>query len=146
LDGGWLGLKKAVRFSVSINPELLKSFDEVIVEKGYRTRSKAIRDLIRSFIVEREWERAEGEVMGSLTILYDHEVKGIVERLIDIQHKWFRNVISTMHIHIDEHNCMEILALRGLPNEIIEISNELISCKGVKHGRLVMSSTGRGIT
>ncbi|RLI35111.1 nickel-responsive transcriptional regulator NikR [Candidatus Bathyarchaeota archaeon] len=139
-------MKKAVRFSVSINPELLKSFDEVIVEKGYRTRSKAIRDLIRSFIVEREWERAEGEVMGSLTILYDHEVKGIVERLIDIQHKWFRNVISTMHIHIDEHNCMEILALRGLPNEIIEISNELISCKGVKHGRLVMSSTGRGIT
>ena len=125
---------------------MLKSFDEVIVEKGYRTRSKAIRDLIRSFIVEREWERAEGEVMGSLTILYDHEVKGIVERLIDIQHKWFRNVISTMHIHIDEHNCMEILALRGLPNEIIEISNELISCKGVKHGRLVMSSTGRGIT
>ena len=139
-------MKKAVRFSVSINPELLESFDEVIIEKGYRTRSKAVRDLIRSFIVEREWERAEGEVMGSLTILYDHEVKGIVERLIDIQHKWFRNVISTMHIHIDEHNCMEILALRGLPNEIIEISNELISCRGVKHGRLVMSSTGRGIT
>ncbi len=139
-------LKRAIRFSVSINPELLERFDKVIVEKGYKTRSKAVRDLIRSFIVEREWERAEGEVMGSLTILYDHEVRGIVERLIDIQHKWFRNVISTMHIHIDERNCMEILALRGLPNEIIEISNELISCKGVKHGRLVMSSTGRDIT
>mgnify|MGYP000607284517 CR=1 FL=1 len=111
-------MAKTVRFSVSISPDLLERFDQAIREKAYKNRSKAIRDLIVNFIVEREWERSEREVMGSLT----------------------------MHTHIDEHNCMEILALRGYPSEIKEIADKILSCRGIKHGRLVMSITGAEIT
>ena len=138
-------MSETVRFSVSIDGELLKKFDEVIQEKKYENRSKAIRDLIRDFLIEREWERSEGEVMGTLTLLYSHDRRGILEKLMDIQHERCENIISTMHIHVDEHNCMEIIALKGFPHEITEISNRLISCKGVKHGKLVMTSMGKEI-
>ncbi len=134
-----------MRFSISINTELLHKFDEAIREKMYTNRSKAIRDLIRDFIVEREWERSEKEVMGSLTLVYDHETRGIVDRLTDIQHERYPNVISTMHLHLDEHNCMEVLAIKGFPDEVRAISDRLISCRGIKHGKLVMTSTGKEI-
>ncbi len=134
-----------VRFSVSVNSELLKKFDEVIKEKKYENRSEAVRDLIRDFLIEREWERADREVMGALTLLYSHETRGIIENLIDIQHERCANIISTMHIHLDEDNCMEIIAIKGLPQEVTEISDMLISCRGVKHGKLVMSSIGNEI-
>lgn len=134
------------RFSVSINRKLLKKFDESIKERKYKNRSKAIRDLIREFLIEREWEQAKGEVMGALTLLYDHEVGNIIQKLMAVQHEKYKNIISTMHIHIDEHNCMEIIAIRGLPEEVKEISDSLISCRGVKHGKLVMTSLGKEIT
>jgi len=133
------------RFSISINRKLLEKFDEAIKERKYQNRSKAIRDLIREFLIEREWERAEGEVMGALTLLYSHETSNITEKLLEIQHERCKNIISTMHIHLDEHNCMEIIAIKGRPNEVREISNSLISCRGVKHGKLVMSSLGKEI-
>jgi len=139
-------MAKTVRFSISISPDLLKRFDQAIREKSYRSRSKAIRDLIVNFIVEREWEKSDREVMGSLTILYDHESKGLLDKLLDIQHERRQNIISTMHTHIDEHNCMEILAVRGYPDEIRNLADKILSCKGVKHGRLVMSVTGAEIT
>jgi len=135
-------MAKTVRFSISISSDLLKKFDQAIREKSYRSRSKAVRDLIVNFIVEREWEKSDREVMGSLTILYDHESRGLVDRLLEIQHKRRENIISTMHMHIDEHNCMEVLAVRGYPNEIRELADKILSCKGVKHGKLVMSITG----
>ena len=135
-------MAKTVRFSISISSDLLKKFDQAIREKSYRSRSKAVRDLIVNFIVEREWEKSDSEVMGSLTILYDHESRGLVDRLLEIQHKRRENIISTMHMHIDEHNCMEVLAVRGYPNEIRELADKILSCKGVKHGKLVMSITG----
>ena len=137
---------RTVRFSVSISSDLLEKFDQAIREKSYKSRSKAIRDLIVNFIVEREWEKSDREVMGSLTILYDHESKGLLDKLLDIQHERRQNIISTMHTHIDEHNCMEILAVRGYPDEIRNLADKILSCKGVKHGRLVMSVTGAEIT
>jgi len=139
-------MAKTVRFSISISPELLKKFDQAIKERAYKNRSKAIRDLIVRFIVDREWEKADREVMGSLTILYDHESRGLLEKLFEIQHDRHENIISTMHTHIDERNCMEILAVKGYPNEIRELADRIMSCKGVKHGRLVMSITGAEIT
>lgn len=138
--------EKMIRFTVSISPELLERFDRAIKERAYTSRSKAVRDLIANFIVEREWEKSDREVMGSLTILYDHESRGLLERLLKIQHERHENIISTMHMHIDEHNCMEILAVRGYPDQIREIADKILSCKGVKHGRLVMSATGAEIT
>ncbi len=136
-------MDRMVRFSISIPSELLKEFDRRIKEKKYVNRSKAIRDLMREFIIEGEWEKAESEVMGTLTILYDHEKRGLLEKIIDIQHERHANIISTMHIHLDEHNCMEIIAIKGFPHEIREISDKLIGCKGVKYGKLVMSSMGK---
>jgi len=139
-------MAKTVRFSISISPDLLERFDQTIKEKSYESRSKAIRDLIVNFIVEREWEKSDSEVMGSLTILYDHESRGLLDKLLDIQHERRENIISTMHTHVDEQNCMEILAVRGYPEEIRELADKILSCKGVKHGRLVMSVTGAEIT
>jgi CopG family nickel-responsive transcriptional regulator len=136
---------KTVRFSVSLDSGLLERFDRLIRERKYENRSKAIRDLIRDFLIEREWENLEGQVMGALTLLYSHDARGVMERLMEIQHERCANVISTMHIHLDEHNCMEIVAIKGFPEEVKEISDSLISCRGVKHGKLVMSSAGRGI-
>jgi CopG family nickel-responsive transcriptional regulator len=101
-------MEKTTRFTVSISPDLLKKFDEVIEEKAYTNRSRAIRDLIVDFIVERKWEKSEAEVMGSLTLVYDHEARGLVGKLTEIQHERHDNIISTMHLHIDEQNCMEI--------------------------------------
>lgn len=140
-----VNLDDTVRFSISINRKLLEKFDEVIKEKKYKKRSKAIRDLIRDFLIEEEWEKSEGEVMGALTLLYSHETRGVIEKLIDIQHERYANIISTMHIHLDEHNCMEIIAIKGFPKEVTEISESLISCRGVKHGKLVMSSLGKEV-
>jgi len=142
--GGFMA--KTVRFSISISPSLLEKFDQAIKEKAYKNRSKAIRDLIVNFIVDRAWEKSDREVMGSLTVLYDHESRGLVEKLLEIQHERRENIISTMHMHIDERNCMEILAVKGYPKEIRELADRIMSCKGVKHGRLVMSITGAEIT
>lgn len=138
-------MEKTVRFSISMNADLLQKFDEAIEERMYTNRSKAIRDLIRDFIVESEWEKSEKEVMGSLTLIYDHRTRGIVDRLTDIQHKKYSKIISNMHVHLDERNCMEVLAIKGLPDEVRKISDSLISSKGVKHGKLVMTSTGKEI-
>lgn len=138
-------MEKTVRFSISMNADLLQKFDEAIEERMYTNRSKAIRDLIRDFIVESEWEKSEKEVIGSLTLIYDHRTRGIVDRLTDIQHKKYSKIISNMHVHLDERNCMEVLAIKGLPDEVRKISDSLISSKGVKHGKLVMTSTGKEI-
>jgi len=135
-------LGKTVRFSISTSIDLLKRFDKALRERSYTNRSKAIRDLIIGFIVDREWEKSERHVMGSLTLLYDHEARGLLGKLTEIQHERGGNIVSTMHVHVDEKNCMEILALKGFPKEIREVADKLVSCRGVKHGKLVMSTIG----
>jgi CopG family nickel-responsive transcriptional regulator len=137
-------MEKVVRFGVSLSSELLAKFDKVIGEKNYMNRSEAIRDLIRDFLVGEEWEKGK-EVVGSLTLLYDHEVRGVDERLTDIQHSHHAHIISSMHVHLDERNCIEVLVIRGIAEEVKKIADSLISARGVKHGKLVMTSTGREI-
>jgi CopG family nickel-responsive transcriptional regulator len=132
---------KVARFSISIEPGLLKKFDGIIEGKGYSNRSEAVRDLIRKRIVEEEW-RGEGEVVGSLTLLYDHEVRGIADKLTDLQHGHPLNVISSMHVHLSERSCMEILVIKGNAGMVRKISEELLSSRGVKHGKLVMTTKG----
>jgi len=129
-----------IRISITIDNDLLKRFDQMIKKKRYENRSKAFRDLITNFLIEEKWESVATEVIGVITLLYDHDTKGITEKLIDIQHDMSKNVISTMHVHVDRHNCVEIIAIRGLPHDLIQISDRLISSKGVKHGKLVISS------
>ncbi len=132
---------KVARFSVSLDPALLEKFDGIIEEKGYTTRSEAVRDLIRAKLVEEEW-KDEGEVVGSLTLVYDHDVRGIADKLTDLQHSHRLNVVSSMHVHLSEHSCMEILVIKGNARAVRRISEELLSSRGVKHGKLVMTTIG----
>ncbi|NOZ76171.1 MAG: nickel-responsive transcriptional regulator NikR [Euryarchaeota archaeon] len=136
---------KVTRFSVTISPRLMERFDAILEEKGYANRSEGIRDLIRDFIVSDEWEKAEGETVGTLTLLYDHDVRGVSDKLTELQHSHHTHVLSSMHVHLDQHNCLEVLVIRGNPREIKELADSLIAARGVKHGRLVMTSTGKGI-
>ncbi|MFA4967795.1 MAG: nickel-responsive transcriptional regulator NikR [Candidatus Margulisiibacteriota bacterium] len=136
---------KVLRFGVSMVPELLDKFDQLIKAKGYTNRSEAVRDLVRDHMVENEWEEAKGEVVGTVTLVYSHHVHDLSDKLNDIQHNYCKTVISTTHIHLDEHNCLEVLILKGKSEEVKLIADRLISTKGVKHGKLAMTSTGKGL-
>ncbi|MEE8637474.1 MAG: nickel-responsive transcriptional regulator NikR [Candidatus Margulisiibacteriota bacterium] len=135
--------QKVTRFGVSMDPELLDKFDKLISQKGYANRSEAVRDLVRDHLVEKEWEKGKGEVVGTVTLVYDHHVHDLSDKLTDLQHHHYRNIISTTHIHLDGHNCLEVLILKGKSGGVKSIAERLISTKGVKHGRLAMTSTGK---
>lgn len=133
-----------IRFGVSLPKDLLTRFDGLIKAKNYSNRSEAFRDLIRQELVKKEW-REGGSVAGAITLIYNHHRRELVNKLTDIQHDYQRVIISTQHIHLDHDNCLEIIAVRGRPREAQELADTLRSVKGVKHGVLNMSSTGRGI-
>ena len=131
------------RFGVSIDTQLSKKFDELIKRKGYSTRSEAIRDMIRDTLVEEQWESGKHETVGTLTIVYNHHIRELDHALNDMQHQSFHQIISALHIHLDEHNCLEVLVVRGKSHEIKKIADRLIGTKGVKHGKLTMTTTGK---
>ncbi|WP_049686272.1 nickel-responsive transcriptional regulator NikR [Thermoanaerobacter kivui] len=138
-------MEEITRFGVSMESKLLYQFDELIKKKNYNNRSEAIRDLIRDFIVENQWEAEDVETMGTITYVFNHEMREISDKLTDIQHKHYKNIISTMHVHLDEHNCLEVMVVKGTSKEIIKIADEIISTKGVKHGKLAMTTTGENL-
>ena len=127
------------RFGVSIGSALLSRFDELIASKGYTNRSEAIRDLVRDRLVEADWEGEEGNVVGVAALVYDHDMRQVGDRLTNIQHDIGHLVVSTLHVHLDERDCLEVIILRGEGARVRELSNRLLSLKGVKHGRLLMT-------
>ena len=131
-----------VRFSVSVDEDLLRDFDALCRERGWSNRSEAIRDAIRRQLIQREWE-ADEEVSGVITLLYDHHQPGLSERLTEIQHHTLNDVISTTHVHVDARNCLEVIIVRGEARSIEALANRLIGLKGVKHGELTGTSTGK---
>lgn len=131
------------RFGVSIDGRLLSQFDRHIQRRGYRNRSEAIRDLIRDRLVEEEWSSGNREVVGTLTLIYDHHTRELQARMTELQHRHHAHVLCTMHVHLDHHNCLEVLVVRGRPREIRALTDGLMSLKGVKHGQLAASSTGK---
>ena len=133
---------ETIRFGVSIDEQLLGRFDQLIEEKGYVNRSEAIRDLIRAALVELKWEGGEEETVGTVTLVYNHHVRDLSDKLTEQQHAHHDQIISALHVHLDAHNCLEVLVLRGRAREVKKIADELIGVKGVKHGKLVMSDTG----
>ncbi len=135
-----------IRFGVSLSQKLLENFDRIIAKKGYASRSEAIRDLIREHLVEIEWEEEKKETVGTITLVYNHETRELGEKLTHFQHQHLHSIISTTHIHLDEHNCLEVLIVRGKGKELKTIANKLISIKGVKHGKLTMTTTGKELT
>ncbi len=136
-------MSKLQRFGISIEEDLLKRFDEEIVKKGYQNRSEAIRDLIRNHLVELEWEDDKEEVAGTITLVYDHHTRGLTDLLTELQHSYHQLILSTMHVHLDHHNCLEILVIKGKVKEAKEVANQLVSVKGVLHGKLTVTSTGK---
>lgn len=127
-------MTKITRAGVTFPPELLKDFDEIIGKMGYESRSKAIQDAVRLFVSERKWIRQEEntEQCGIIIMGYDHETRGLEAELTEIQHEHKALVISTMHIHISEEDCLEAIAVRGKVSELRKLSDELATRRGVK--------------
>ena len=133
-----------IRFGVSLEKELLGRFDIRIRSNNYTNRSEAIRDLIREDLVKREWQEGK-EVAGSITLVYDHHRRQLLNYLMDIQHAFHDNILSTQHIHLDHSNCLEVIVVKGNPKNIEALYGKLKSAKGVKHASHAMSTTGKGI-
>jgi CopG family nickel-responsive transcriptional regulator len=131
------------RFGVSIDSQLIRKFDALIGRKGYATRSEAIRDMIRDQLVEQEWESENRDTVGTITIVYNHHTRELEHALTDMQHKSFHQIISALHVHLDAHNCLEVLVVKGKSQEIRKIADRLIGTRGVKHGKLTTTTTGK---
>lgn len=136
------------RFGVSIPDDLIRAFDTYVGERGYGSRSEAIRDLIREKLVEQEWEQEakDRHVIGTITYVFDHHKRELVESIIDIQHDFPEAVIVSQHVHLDHHNCLEVAIVRGRPSTLRGLSYKLKALKGVKHCSFTMTTTGSGIS
>ncbi|MEW6233934.1 MAG: nickel-responsive transcriptional regulator NikR [Candidatus Omnitrophota bacterium] len=134
----------AVRFSVSLSEELMEHFDALLLEKGYKNRSEGIRDLIRDFLVLQEVEENK-EIVGVITLVYDHHVHELTEKLIQLQHNSPVQVITSMHVHLDHHNCLEVIIAKGEGKVIHDFADRMIGTRGVKHGNLTITTTGANV-
>jgi len=134
-----------IRFGISLDKGLSERFDELIRRRAYTNRSEAIRDLIRQDLVEQEWLHGS-EVAGAITLIYNHHKRELLNKITDIQHDFQNVIISAQHIHLDHHNCLEIIAVKGNPAEVQKLASTLKAVKGVKHSTLSMSTTGKALT
>ncbi|MCU0799840.1 MAG: nickel-responsive transcriptional regulator NikR [Candidatus Thermoplasmatota archaeon] len=129
------------RVGISFEPELLIEFDSLIRKKGYTNRSEAVRDLVRKALIEAVTDDEKGGVIGSLTIIYDHEAGGLTDRLMHLQHHHHSEISSTTHIHVDERTCLEVLIVKGKVKDVRRLADNIKALKGVKHGELVLTKT-----
>jgi CopG family nickel-responsive transcriptional regulator len=130
------------RIGVAIATDLLNKFDKLISQRGYTNRSEAFRDLIREELVEQTWESPDAHVVGTVTLVYDHHVRMLSEKLVAIQHDHHQAILSTLHVHLDHDNCLEVLVVRGQSAQVRMVADALIATKGVQHGRLTITATG----
>lgn len=131
---------KLKRFGVSIEEELLKKFDRYIQKNGYINRSEALRDLVRKELVEEEWLHSRSEGAGAIILVYDHHQKELLDKIISIQHDFAATIVSSLHVHIDHHNCLEVIIARGKVGKIKDLESRLKAAKGVKHVSLSRST------
>lgn len=136
-------MSSTVRFGVSMDADLLREFDEFCRDRGYDTRSEALRDLIRDALVEETGAHEDANVAGTLTIVYDHHRSDLSQRLTAAQHDAHALIVATLHVHLDHNNCLEVLALRGTSKDVKALANQMLAVKGVKHGKFVLTATGR---
>ncbi len=135
-----------IRFGVSIDQDLLENYDRLIAERGYATRSEALRDLIREALIQQKIEmETTTSVLGSLTLVYDHHARNLSQEMAEIQHNFHDLVLSVMHLHVSHDDCMEVIALRGIVADVVELANGLLSLKGIKNGKLFLTLPSSGI-
>ncbi len=132
------------RFTISLEENLLETFDRYIQARSYNNRSEAIRDLIRKAFVKKEWE-ADNSVMGVISLVYDHHQHQLQEKVTEVQHDYHHHIVSTTHVHMDHNNCLEVIIVRGSALDIQMLADKLIALKGVRDGHLAMSSTGKSL-
>jgi CopG family transcriptional regulator, nickel-responsive regulator len=133
-----------VRTGISLESDLLERFDRVIHKKGYQNRSEAIRDLVRDYAVEEDVEENR-TVVGTLTMVYDHHRPKLSEQLIEAQHEAQSKVLAATHVHLDHHNCLEVIIMKGRSSEVRRIADQILSLRGVKHGKLVLTTQGKDL-
>lgn len=138
-------MAELVRFGISIEEGLLRRYDELIAAKGYVNRSEAIRDLIRSSLVEEQWASGEEETVGTVTLVYDHHTRDLADKMTEQQHSHHDAIISALHVHLDAHHCLEVIVVKGTASAVRKMASELIGTKGVIHGKLVTTTTGQGL-
>ena len=131
--------EKITRFGVSIEPDLLKKFDKQIKKEGYKNRSESIRDMIRKNLITQKTTDTNSESIGTLTMIYDHHIGNLTNKLLDIQHDHTKEILSTTHIHVDHDNCLEVLVLKGKTGNIQKLADNIKALKGIKHGELVIT-------
>ncbi len=137
-------MSELLRFGVSLPADLLQRFDDLIHRKNYGNRSEALRDLIRQELIKKEWEE-DTPIAGAITLIYDHHKRAVLSTVTDIQHDFQEVIISTQHVHLDHRNCLEIIAVKGLSSTVQRLADALRAVKGVKHGTISMTSTGKAI-
>ena len=139
-------MEPLVRFGVSLGRYLLKDFDKLVRRRKYATRSEALRDLIRNQLVTEQWKREPNrEAVATITFVYDHHVRGLTRKLTHIQHDFQGHIMAGMHVHLDHEHCLEVLVVKGKGFEVRAVADALISVKGVKHGKLTMTTAGKGL-
>ncbi len=138
-------MTSVLRFGVSIPPDLLDNFDKIIEAEGYDSRSEAIRDMIRGYIVKRQWISGEEDAVCTISLVYDHTKRGIAEKITDVEHHHIKEIVTTSHVHLDEENCLEVIIIKGNSEKIRDFARYLLSIKGIKHGDFIIVSTGKGI-
>ena len=129
------------RFGVSLEEDLLQAFDQSIGGQGYQNRSEAIRDLIRDHLIQKKIGKSDEEVVGVISLLYDHRTHHLSDVLADMQHKADVTVNASLHIHLDAHNCLEVIVARGRSDKVHQVAGKLIATKGVQNGKLMTTMT-----
>jgi CopG family nickel-responsive transcriptional regulator len=134
-------MEKITRFGISMEPDLLNRFDMLIKKQGYTNRSEAFRDLVRKSLITQKTETGNFPAIGTLTMIYDHHTANLTNRLLELQHDHHNEILPTTHIHIDHHNCLEVLVLKGKAGNIHKLADRIKAIKGIKHGELVITNS-----
>jgi len=133
------------RIGIAIPADLLEEFDKLIARRGYATRSEAVRDLVRKELIDEIAASPKAEVYGTVTLIYDHHARLLLDKLTDIQHQYHDAIMSSVHVHLDHDNCLEVILVRGKSTLVQKLANALIATKGVKHGRFMLTTSGRDL-
>ena len=133
-------MEKVIRFSVSMEPSLLTKFDARIKEAGYTNRSRAISDVVWAYLVEAQWQEGTGQIVGTVTIVYDHHAKDVEHNLTELQHTHQEAIVCATHVHLTDSDCLEVIVVRGTGAEVSALAEQIMSSPGVKHGRLVCTA------
>lgn len=137
-------MSEITRFSVSLESELLEKFDRKIETQGYPTRSEAIKSLIRNSLIEQQWDKG-GKVAGTVTLVYDHHKTNLVPDLLRVQHDYGEVILASQHLHLDHDNCLEVIVVKGVVENIEKLTSDLKAIKGIKHCQLTMTTTGKDL-